>query len=310
MGITGTDTAISGKQKTGYAGSLLVCTLIWGGGFVFVRMALNAGLSPAGVELGRFALASVVLSIFCMRPIKNNYRPGQWAKGGIIGLFMFGGFFLQTIGMQHTTPANSAFITGTYVVIVPIIVWVFTKKRPSLVIFAACLLSLTGVGILSLNFSQGFSFALGDGITLLAAMLFAGQIVAMSYLARTMHPLVLVYTQIIAAAICSLIAFLIMDRNFAAFFNLSAAAPLAYISILSTCFCYFLQTRAQRFLPPATVGMLLATESVFGAMFSVLTGYDKPNIRMFIGGFVMFAAVLLPEVWTSLKKEASPKSTK
>lgn len=48
--------------------------------------------------------------------------------GVIAGLLNFGGFITQTIGVMYTTPSNNAFISASYVVIIPFIAWIFMGK--------------------------------------------------------------------------------------------------------------------------------------------------------------------------------------
>ncbi|MGD9559369.1 MAG: DMT family transporter [Oscillospiraceae bacterium] len=283
------------NERWATAGILLI-TVIWGWGFVFSRMALNAGLGPAGVMFGRFGLAAVLIGLVFFKDLRRQYRPGQWKSGLLIGVFLFLGFYLQILGLERTTPANNAFITATYVVLVPLLWWAITKRRPRNILFVASVLSLVGVAVLSVDPSAGFSASLGDGLTLLSALMFACQIVATGILARTMAPSVLVFMQMLVAGVLSFLLFVLVERDFSGFANLEGAASVLYLGILSTCVCYFIQTIAQRHLSSAKAGILLATESLFGALFSVLVGYDQFSVRMVVGGTIMFASMVLPEL--------------
>jgi drug/metabolite transporter (DMT)-like permease len=138
-------------------------------------------------------------------------------------------------------------------------------------------------------------------------LLFAAQIVATGLLARSVQFMVLVYMQITAAALCSLAAFIVTDRDFTVFFNRQALGPLLYLGILATFACYFLQTYAQRFISPAKAGIFLAAEALFGAVFSVIAGYDKPSPRMAAGGLIVFFSLILPDIWVTRKLKTLPK---
>lgn len=295
------------EQKTGKRNErlatlgLVVVTILWGGGFVFTKMSLNAGLSASAVLFGRFALATVLLGIVFGRQIKRHYQKGQWKGGLVIGLILFSAFYIQTLGLESSTPSYSAFLTATYVVMVPILWWIVTKKRPQAVMFVSCGLSLAGAGVLSLNFDGGAAIGLGDALTLISAVLFAAQIVATGILGKTMHYTVLVFFQFAVATVLSFGAFLITDRDFSGFVHPEGILSLLYLGILSTGVCYVLQTMAQRHLSSAKAGIIMACEAVFGTVFSVLLGYDQLTTKMVVGGLVMFAAVLLPEVWLARK---------
>lgn len=289
--------------------ALLVVTVIWGGGFIFSKMALEAGLSPAAVMLSRFLLAALVTGLVFRRVIRREYKKGQWKSGFVIGLILFAAFYIQVTALQYTTPANNAFITGAYVVLVPLLWWLITKKRPPSVVFLACLLSFSGVAILSINPGQGLAFSPGDALTLLSALLFAAQIVATSLLARSIHPTVLVFMQFCTAAALSLPLYFLTGANLARFAQPQALASVAYLGLLSTLVCYFLQTLAQKYLSSAKTGVIMATEALFGALFSVLLGYDAPSPRMLLGGLLMFASILLPELWAAARLRRSNRES-
>ncbi len=275
---------------------LLVVTIIWGSGFIASQYALDAGVGPAAVMAGRFLVAAVLIGAVCHRRIRRAYKKGQWKAGAIVGLFLYAGFYVQTLGLANSTPANNAFITSSYVVMVPLLWWAVAKKRPHPIVFAACLVSLAGVAILSLDLSAGLRVGFGDALTLLSALLFAAQIVATGHFARDIDPVVLVFMQLAVAAVCGCATFALVDRDLSFMARPGAVLAVAYLGAFSTCLCYFLQTVAQRHLSSTRTGILLATEALFGAVFSVLAGYDSASPRMLVGGLVMLVSVLLPSL--------------
>lgn len=282
--------------------ALFLVAILWGVGFIFVKTSLEGGLSPAGVMLGRFALASLLSFFLFFRTIRREYKKGQWKSGIAIGVTLFAAFYMQTIAMQYTTPGNNAFITGAYVVLVPLLYWVISKKRPSGVMLVACVISFVGIAVLSLDPAEGFVPQLGDMLTLLGALIFAAQIVVTGMLANSIHPTVLVFMQVTVAAALSLILFLITDRQFVTFTNFKSAISIGYLGVFSTCICYFLQTTAQQYLSSSKTGIIMATEALFGAFFSVLLGYDDLTFRMVSGGVLMFLSIILPELWSMRNK--------
>ncbi|MDR3173067.1 MAG: DMT family transporter, partial [Treponema sp.] len=99
-------------------GALVLVTIVWGWGFVFSNMALEAGLRPAAIMVARFTLAALLVGVAFRKTIRANYRSGQWKSGLLVGGFLFLGFFIQILGLERSTPSNNAFITGAYVVMV------------------------------------------------------------------------------------------------------------------------------------------------------------------------------------------------
>lgn len=283
--------------------SLLLVALIWGSGFIVSQMALDAGLSPNAIMLGRFSIAFVLVGIIFFKDILKNFE--LWhLKGCIIcGTLLFAGFIVQTIGLSRSTPANNAFITGSNVVMVPFLWWIVSKKRPDKVFFLCSALSLIGVAILSINPSSGFSTGFGDLLTLISAFLFASQIVATGMLARSIPPTVLVFVQFMVASLLSLVVYLISGEPFAVLIKPTSLFPLIYLGAFSTLVCYMLQTSAQRHVNSGKAAIILSMESLFGPLFSVLLGYDTFSTRMLFGGAAMIVSTLLPDIWMQRKQD-------
>lgn len=294
------------RQKGMSLAALVLVTVIWGWGFVFSQMALNAGISSAGVMFGRFALGLAIVAVFFGRQLRRYYKPGQWRGGLISGLFLFLAFYFQLLGMERSTPANAAFITGSYVVMVPFLMWITVRRRPGPIIFVASFLALAGVGILSYVPGAGLAFNFGDFLTLLCALFFACQIVATGLFARTTHHIPLVFMQLLVAAVLSCVVFLAVDRDFSGFMRWDGMLSIGYLGVFSTFVCYFLQTWAQRYISSGKVAILLASESLLGPLFSIMVGYDVFSLRMVVGGLVLFAAIILPDLWPKKKDKPLP----
>ena len=282
--------------------SLLLVAIIWGSGFIGSQMALDANLSSEFIMFVRFAIATLIVGVVFYMDLRKNMKK-EHIKGGImIGLFLFLAFYVQTIALQYTTPSNNAFITASNVVMVPFLWWIISKKRPGMKIFVSSFLCLLGIGILSINFSEGFSLRLGDLLTFLCAFLFACQIITTGILAEKMDAKVVVFLQFAVATVCGFIMFMINDRDFSAFTSPKGMAAVAYLGIFSTCLCYFLQTTAQQHVDSAKAAIILATESLFGTIFSVVLGYDKLTFNMVLGGIIILTSIIMTEVKLPKKK--------
>ena len=96
--------------------------------------------------------------------------------------------------------------------------------------------------------------------------------------------------------------FMINDRDFSAFTSPKGMAAVAYLGIFSTCLCYFLQTTAQQHVDSAKAAIILATESLFGTIFSVVLGYDKLTFNMVLGGIIILTSIIMTEVKLPKKK--------
>jgi drug/metabolite transporter (DMT)-like permease len=285
-----------GKTQLLAKGTLLLTALIWGMGFIFSQLALDAGFGAAGLLLCKFGIATVIFAVVCGKHIFKNLKPRETVLSALVGVVLAGSFLGQTLGLKYSSPSNCALITAAYVVITPFLWWIFNKKRPGLPLFIASVLCLAGVALLSVSFTDGFHFGTGDLFTLGAAVLFAIQIVATESVVRKMDYRAMLFVQFFTAALCCLALFLITERDLSAILRPKGFLSALYLGAFSTCLCYFFQTSAQRFVQSSTAAILLSLECLFGAVFSVLLGYDPLSYRLVIGGALIFIAVVLPEI--------------
>ncbi|MHB8917771.1 MAG: EamA family transporter, partial [Desulfocucumaceae bacterium] len=154
--------------------ALLGVAFIWGITFVVVKDAL-ADITPYYFIALRFAAAFLFLAAMYWRLLaKTTVRE---IKAGIfIGLFLFGGYAFQTVGLKYTGAANAGFITGLSVVLVPLFVLVSSRRLPPAFLAAGIASSVAGLALLSLNDSLALNY--GDLLVFFCAICFAGHILA------------------------------------------------------------------------------------------------------------------------------------
>ena len=151
------------------------CALIWGATFVVVKDAL-ADVSVFVYISLRFGLAAVVMGILFWRSLCDVSLRTMWV-GAQIGFVMFGGYAFQTTGLRFTSPSRAAFITGSSVVIVPILLAAFGRRRVTAWIWAGALAALVGLYFLTIP-SEGFGgLNRGDPIVFGCALMFALHII-------------------------------------------------------------------------------------------------------------------------------------
>ncbi|MEG1942197.1 MAG: DMT family transporter [Angelakisella sp.] len=269
---------------------------IWGSGFIASQMAVDAQISPALFMLVRFSLSALVVGCLFYRHLRENLMWNQVGRGCLVGLFLFLGFYIQFMGLQYTTPGNNAFLTSTNVIMVPLLWWAISKKRPEGRIFISAVLCLLGIGILSVKVSGGLSFSYGDTLTLVCAFFFACHIAMTGKLAANMDTAVLVFLQFASAAVLSLLVFIFTDRDFTGITSVRGMGAVLYLVLFSTCLCYFLQTAVQKYVSSSKAAIILSTESLFGSVFSVMLGYDKLSVQMVLGGGIILLSLLLTEL--------------
>ncbi len=274
-------------------GALILVTVIWGGGFVASDMALES-MKPFQIMMVRFLLASVLMGVISWGQRKGEEklkdRSGAIKAGVLMGVTLFMGFAFQIIGLQYTTPSKNAFLTALNVVIVPFIAFVILKKKIGAKGIIGAVMSVLGVGLLSLN--GNFTVSLGDGLTLLCAVGFAFQIFFTSEFVKKYPASVLNTVQMFTAFVLSAISLVIFGEND---FQVTTQGWLSvlYLGVVSTTICYLLQTSCQKYIDETKAAIILSMESVFGTIFSIMILHEVVTVRMVIGCAVILAAVII-----------------
>lgn len=283
-------------------GALILVTVIWGGGFVASDMALES-MKPFQIMMVRFLLASVLMGVISWGQRKGEEklkdRSGAIKAGVLMGVTLFMGFAFQIIGLQYTTPSKNAFLTALNVVIVPFIAFVILKKKIGANGIIGAVMSVLGVGLLSLN--GNFTVSLGDGLTLLCAVGFAFQIFFTSEFVKKYPASVLNMVQMFTAFVLSAISLVIFGEND---FQVTTQGWLSvlYLGVVSTTICYLLQTACQKYIDETKAAIILSMESVFGTIFSILILHEVVTVRMVIGCAVILAAVIISNMSETSEK--------
>jgi len=287
--------------------SLLVTAILWGGGFVGVKDALET-IEPLHLNAIRFSLAGIILSLIFLKRIKKVSR--QDLKAGlIVGILLFAGFVAQTVGMKYTSPGKNAFLTGLNVVMVPFFYWALIKKFPGWQTIVAALLSFVGIGFLTLqNGSIVMNF--GDLMTILCAVFFAIQIIAIGHYAKNMDTMVLATLQMLVAAVLSVISAVLFEPSMPlSNINRGNIYSIGYLVVFSTMIAFLIQNTAQKYTLSTHAAIILCMESVFGSIFSVIFLKEIFSPSMIIGCAVIFVAIILSEVKIEFKNKKICRET-
>jgi drug/metabolite transporter (DMT)-like permease len=283
-------------------GGLLLATIFWGGGFVAVKDSLDV-VPPIYMMALRFTVASFVLSAVFFKQLAGLNRK-VILHGAILSLFLFAAYAFQTIGCLYTTAGKNAFLTTIYVILVPLLTWVFSRRNPGGRVFAAALLAVIGIGLLSLE--DDLSMNTGDVLTLVCGFWYAVHIVFIAKYTQTENPITLTVLQIIFTALLSWAFAPFYDGAFpvAAVTTLRPVLSLLYLAIFSTSIAFLLQNVCQKYTRASTAALLLSMESVFGALASAIFLGEVMSLRMFWGCALLFAAIVLAELKPA--KQRSP----
>ena len=279
---------------------LIFVTIIWGFAFVVVKNSLDY-VPPLYMMAFRFTIASVVLALLFLPKFKLLDK-STFFHGMILGIFLFAAYAFQTVGLQFTTAGKNAFLTTTYVMMVPFLNWFFHKSKPSWNCVLAAIIALIGIGLLSL---QGdFSMNRGDFLTIICGFFFAVHIIFISRYTQTQDPVLLTILQLAFSALFSWIFAPFTDGCFPLqeTFRTDVIVSMLYLGLFSTLLCFLLQNVCQKYLRASTTSLLLSFESVFGVIFSIIFLKEILTAKMIVGCVLIFFALVLSEIDWKQKK--------
>lgn len=274
----------------GATAGMLLATLLWGGTFVVLRESL-AHQRPVTLVFARFAIATLVWALVLIlrpRPISR----AAWIGGLVSGALTAGGYLFQAIGLTTTSAGSSAFLTCAGTLFAGLFAWPLLGLRPSGLLGVGLLLALSGSALLGIR--GQLALGPGEAWTLLGALLYALQVVAVAGWAAASDPIALTAIQ---AAVTALV---LAPFAGGAVSELARLDPpgwwrLGYLAAAGTVAAPLLQVRAQRVLSPGRVGLLFALEPVFALAFALTLGGERFVPRWWAGAALIVFAVLLVE---------------
>jgi drug/metabolite transporter (DMT)-like permease len=220
-------------------------------------------------------------------------RPGFICGGGALGVVLFIAASLQQVALLYTTAGKAGFITGLYVLIVPIL-GLFWNQRPSAGTWAGAVLGAAGLYLLSVT--ENLRMEYGDLLVLVSAVFWSFQVLLVAWLSPRTRPVQLAFYQFSVCALLSLIAAVRFEAlEWAALY--AAAMPILYGGVLSVGIAYTLQVVAQRDAPPAHASILMSLEAVFAALGGWMLLGETLSLRGWGGCGLMLAGMLLSQLW-------------
>lgn len=278
--------------------SLLLVTAVWGASFVLMARMIEE-MAVTAVLTWRFAVASLLL--IAIRPMAvRALTPLEWRRAAITGAVLSLGYLLQTFGLETTSPTVSGFITGMFLVFTPLVAWAVTGERVGRTAWMGVAIATVGLGLISL---RGLSVGLGEMLTLLGALAFAGQIVALSLWAPPDKTYAFAVVQL---SVVALISALSMPFEDGAKVPQSTAAwwGVAALALVATAVAFLVQTWAQARMEPTRAAVILTMEPVFAGITGYLTG-DEITWRILVGGSLVVGAMLLVELGPRRGRDAT-----
>lgn len=278
---------------------LMTATIIWGSSYIVSKSAVD-NLAPALILFIRFMVAALLLTLIFYKRVHDF--PSNKRKGSLItGIFLFTSYYVQTCGLQYTTPGKNAFLATIFCAIIPFLVWIIDKKRPDVYNFLAAFICIVGTGFVSLN--GDFSINIGDLLTIISGFLYAMHILMIKRMSKNVDAIGFTVYQFLGAGMIALIvAICFEDISIMTHMNSSMVIELFYLSFFATAIALVCQTIGQKYTNECKASVILALESVFGVIFSVIFYGEILTIKVMVGFVLIFAAVIISETKLSFLK--------
>ena len=287
---------------------LLAATLVWGTSFVILKDTISE-VPPMFVIAIRFLVAGIVLALFFIKKLKSVSKRSL-LRGAIVGLFLAAAYVTQTYGLMNTTPGKNAFLTSSYVVMCPFMLWILFKKKPTVKNIVSAVICIVGIGLIALSGEQqsGTSSLLGDGLTLVSAVFFGLQIVFIAHFqSKGEDSVVMLVFEFLTAGLIFALISLFAELNT---YGIGAYAlqgnnlfNVIYLTLACTLFAQSAQMIGQKYTATNQSALILSLESVFGMLFSVIMGVEKVTFVLGAGFAVVFVAILISELEIEKKEK-------
>lgn len=287
---------------------MLITAVIWGSAFVAQRMGMDS-IGPYLYSGLRFALGTLVLlPLVLRRPAAGAKQPlnrGLLLGGVLMGIALSLGINLQQVGLLFTSVTNSGFITGLYVIIVPLLGLALGHKTGLGTWLGA---SLAVLGMFLLSVGENFHVASGDWLQLAGAFVWGIHVLLVGFFASRYDPIRLAAIQFAVCALVSLLLALVFEEIHLD--SIVAAGPaIIYGGLISVGIGYTLQVIAQKHAIASHAAIIFSLEAVFAAIAGALLLDESLHLRGYIGCGLMFAGMLVAQLWPK-KLDTSALETK
>ncbi|MGJ4732638.1 DMT family transporter [Leptospira levettii] len=293
---------------------LVIAAILWGGTFVVIKLALDS-VPPFLFLAVRFSLAGFITLLLYRKTLfsKANRRLDFILPSFFVACSALLGYAFQTIGLVYTSATQSGFMTGAYVIFVPLLQIAIERKLPSLRTWIAVVIVVIGLFCISQNgksldeFQGDLGFGFGDGLTLIGAFFFAVYIILIDIYTKKIPSQILVSFEILLIAVVSSFLFpiesIFLKQSINVQFDLKFWIGIIYTSVFATIFTTQIQTRYQKAVSPARAGLLYSLEPVFSFFLAYLVLGERLGMIGAIGSFLTLFGILFSEMGKWNKRE-------
>lgn len=296
------------KKKTISFIALVIIVILWGivpvvGKYLFN----NSYYSPSLLVAVRGLVAAITLVIFIL--VTKQYK--EINKSYLIcipaGLILASAYLFQFIGLESTSTSKNTFLESFCVIATPITLWIFIKKRPSILSIFSSLLCLVGAFILC---GDGWDFtsllkppSLGDIFSMIGGALFGVNIAFTQVFAKNKNPFVYVSIQMIILAITSFIYAFSFERPLLFSWDIVNILIVLFLSIICMAGCWIVRAYAVRNISATTIAVMNPLSAVIATSIALALGQETFNFNLLVGAIIIIASILISSLGASKEKD-------
>jgi drug/metabolite transporter (DMT)-like permease len=283
--------------------TLLLVALVWGLAFIAQRTAATE-VGALIFNAARWLLAALIMLPFLKFRIPLRNGAFRWML--LAGILLFLESYFQQAGLETTTAGNAGFITGIYVVLIPILLSIFWKERIPALIWLAVIVTAGGIYMLSMG--GPIRLNKGDLLELVGAFMIALHVIVTGKAVKNTPVLPFVVGQFLVCGLLNLIFGLIFQAD-----SIPGLLPhwisILYLAAIATCVGFTLQAYGQQHAPPADAAVILSMESVFAAVFGWIILREQLTWIQISGCVLILAAIIFSQVLVMKQnKQVTPDS--
>lgn len=265
--------------------------LAWGSSYLMMKVGLT-GVGPFNLIALRFGIAFLFMTI----AFHKSYRdltPVIFGKGIIVGIILFLLFTGMVCGVNHTTASTAGFLTSTSVILVPILECILRRRPPAKMVVLSTVLA--SVGLFLLTARDGFSLDKGAALCLMGALFYAIYIVVQDRIAKGEDAFLISILQLGVASLLGLLASFLFETP-ALPQSPATWGAVVYLGLICSAYGFVVQPIAQKHAAPERIGLIFSLEPVFSALLSFIFLHEVLAGINYLGGGLIFLAVVLPEL--------------
>lgn len=283
--------------------ALIAVTAVWGSTFFLIKDILGV-MTPLNFLGLRFLIGGFLVAVVFFPALRKATKK-TWIHGFIIGGFYATAQLMQTFGLQYADASISGFLTGTYVVLTPLVVWLLFREQIAPLTIIATIIAAIGMAVLSVH---GFSIGYGEFLTFIGAIFYALHIAVIGHWVRGDDAMALAVIQLIAIGIFCFLAALPFGVTIPR--SPILWAKMGYLIVFAGVGAIVVQTWAQKYISAPRAAIVMTMEPVFAATFAVALGGEPLTYRLLIGGSLILFAMVSTEAYSTWRLRRLNRLTK